>query len=155
MKARRLARAVIVACVLGEATPVFGQSDAKESVMITAGRWAAARLPSGSLRLDPDRSDGGVGPAFATRVAAGIGARLGRLEDMRVCVDVMDPSTCRLECDALLAISPPAIRGDHAAVRVYAWLRQSSPQNPIARASWDLRLQRTGNTWNVRGATPR
>jgi hypothetical protein len=87
----------------------------------------------------------------AARVARALGADLGTLEATRRCADVTDPSSCRLESAALLAISAPSIDGDRARVRVYAWYRQDDPRDPVAKASWDVVLRRTASGWEVAG----
>ena len=117
--------------------------------MIAAGQWARGQLPSGALRLDPHRTGRSTDRSVAGRVASALGADLGTLEQTRTCADVMDASTCRLASTALLAIEAPAIRGDRAAVKVYAWSRQDDPRSPVAKRSWDVTLRRTGSGWAV------
>ena len=120
-----------------------------EQVIVAAGRWAADRLPPGDVRLDPHRTGEGTDPDLADRLATAIGVRLGTLEDMRRCQNSLDPATCELGCDALLAVAAPAVHGDHAEVRVDAWHAQDRPRQPVARTAWDLALQRSGQGWQV------
>ncbi len=153
MKGRHgvMAMGLALAVVLTGA-PTAGSAQAAadaEAVMVAAARWAAERLPSGSLRLDPHRTGEGGGQALAGRIASAIGAELGTLEQTRVCSNPMDASTCRLESDALVAIATPRISRDEASVRVYAWQRTGSSSEPVARQSWDLRLTRTAGGWVV------
>jgi hypothetical protein len=133
------------------AVPATAQSD-EAAVMIAAGQWAQGRLPSGALRVDPHRTGEGVGHALAEQVARALGARLGTLEETRVCANPMDASTCRLEADALLALAMPRISGDAATIRVYAWHRTGSRSQPVARETWTVQLRRTASGWVVSGA---
>lgn len=128
-------------------SPVQAQGDS-EAVMVAAARWARQGLPAGPLRLDPHRS-GQAAEAVARRVASALGGELGTLEDTRRCTDVMDPSSCQLDAAVLLVIGAPSIRGDEASVRVYAWYRQDSAREPVAKQSWDLTLRRAGGDWEV------
>ncbi len=151
----RLAAAVIMAFGSVAAGPAAAQEPRAETApMVAAGEWARDRLPDGALGLDPTRSDGGVGDAVAGAVARAIGARLLKLEDARLCRDVMDPSTCTLSVDALLAISPPVLHGDQGMVRVYAWYRGSSAGKPVEEATWDVRVRRSGGAWSAVGGEP-
>ncbi len=155
MQARVITAAVILAAGFARGDAASAQKpQVEEGAMIAAGQWARGKLPSGSLALDPHRSDGGVGDAVSQAVARGLGAKLATLEDARMCSDLMDPSTCRLSVDALLAISPPAVHGDQASVRVYAWYRGSSPREPVAKATWDVTLRRSGQAWTAISGTP-
>lgn len=129
--------------------PAAAQEEAAEAVMIAAAEWARERLPAGALRVDPHRTGEGVGEGVAQRIARSLGADLGTLEETRRCADVMDPSSCRLEVAALVAISPPRLDGDEARVRVYAWHRQSDPREPVAKVSWEVELRRSGSGWSV------
>lgn len=121
--------------------------DAEEAVMVAAGAWALDRLPAGQTRLDPHRSGAGKDAARVRRVAQALGAGLGTLDESRQCTDTMDPATCKLSVDRLLAISAPRVDGDEARVKVYAWYRSSSP--PVAQQSWDLVLRHSGGSWRV------
>lgn len=127
------------------------QSAESEAVMVAAGEWAKGRVPGGALRLDPHRTGRSTERAVAARVASALGAELGTLEATRTCRDVADPSTCQLASAALLAIGAPAIRGESATVRVYAWYRQDDPRAPVGKATWDVRLRRSGSGWTVDG----
>lgn len=142
--------ATVLMLVLAAATPAptVAQSQA-EAVMIAAGQWAKQQLPSGTLRLDPHRSGQSSNADVAQRVAGALGAQVATLDESRSCTDVMDPSTCTLASTALLAISEPSISGNTARTRVYAWYRQDSPREPIAKRSWDLTLEQQGNRWVV------
>lgn len=149
--------AVVVAALAGAWLPggVAAQAGDAESAMIAAGEWARARVPGGSLLLDPHRTGRSTERAVAARVASALGADLGTLEQARTCTDVTDPSTCGLSSAALLAIAPPAIRGDEATVRVYAWYRQDDPRAPVGKATWEVRLRRSGSSWAVVGGEHR
>jgi hypothetical protein len=135
----------------GPARAVAVVQDPAAEVMIAAGRWALDRLPGGAVRMDPHRSGEGKDQAVVERVARALGAELATLEETRRCDDVMDPSTCRLESAALLAISPPRVDGDRAQVKVYAWVAEDSPRAPVSQQSWQLQLRRSGSGWEVVG----
>jgi hypothetical protein len=135
-----------------DVVPAAAQAD-EAAVMIAAGQWAQGQLPSGTLRVDPHRTGAGTGQALAEQVARALGARLGTLEETRVCANPMDAATCRLEADALLALATPRISGDAATIRVYAWHRTSSRAEPVARETWTLQLRRTASGWSVTGTT--
>ena len=137
------------ALVVGIPATGAAQNADEQAVMVAAALWAQDRLPEGSLRLDPHRTGRGVGSAIASRVARALGADVATLEDTRRCTDLMRPETCELESVALLAIAAPQVRGDQASVKVYAWYRQSSSRAPVAEATWDVRLRRTGSGWAV------
>lgn len=137
--------------VTSDGPATSSRQDPAEAVMVAAGEWALARLPSSSVRLDPHRSGGGSGEARARRVAGSLGAELGTLEDTRRCADVMDPGSCTLAAATLLAISPPRVEGDQARVKVYAWYRSDSPRRPVAQQKWELVLQQSGGSWEVVG----
>ncbi|MBW3553946.1 MAG: hypothetical protein KY466_10570 [Gemmatimonadetes bacterium] len=143
--------ALLLGALLMGASPGVAQTGDAERVMIAAGQWARGQLPSGALRLDPHRTGRSTDRAVAGRVASALGAELGTLEQTRTCTDVMDLSTCRLASTALLAIEAPAVRGDRAVVKVYAWHRQSDPRSPVAKRSWEVTLRRTGSGWTVDG----
>jgi hypothetical protein len=134
------------------AVPAAAQAD-EAAVMIAAGQWAQGQLPSGTLRVDPHRTGEGTGHALAEQVARALGARLGTLEETRVCANPMDAATCRLEADALLALATPRISGDAATIRVYAWHRTSSRSEPVARETWTLQLRRAASGWSVTGTS--
>ena len=85
------------------------------------------------------------------QVAQALGAEVATLEATRTCGDVTDPSTCRLASNALLAIGAPSIRGETATVRVYVWYRQDDVHSPVGKATWDVRLRRSGSGWTVDG----
>ncbi|MEJ2504076.1 MAG: hypothetical protein P8177_12330, partial [Gemmatimonadota bacterium] len=137
-----------VAVLVGSPAGVGAQSPG-EAVLVAAGEWALGRLPGGSIRLDPHRTGEGVGREGARRVAEALGAELATLEETRHCGDPLEPSSCRLSVDVLLAISAPRIDGDAAQVRVYAWYRSDDPRRPVSRQSWDLGLRRSGGEWRV------
>ena len=145
--------AAALAALLALAAPeiAVAQGSEGETAMVTAGEWVRARLPAGAVRLDPHRTGRSTERAVATRVASALGAKLGTLEETRICSDAMDASTCRLESPVLLAIAAPAIRGDRAVVRVYAWFRQDDPRSPVAKESWEVGLRRTASGWAVEG----
>ena len=136
---------------VGSWSPVEAQNGDATQAMVAAGEWARLQVPGGSVRLDPHRTGRSTDRAVAARVASALGAELGTLEQTRTCTDVTDPSTCRLASDVLLAIGAPAVRGDRATVRVYAWYRQSDPRAPVGKTSWSLVLTRTANGWAVEG----
>lgn len=152
----RMATAVILAAGIPWAGGVRAQQPkVEEGAMVAAGQWARGQLPSGTLALDPHRSDGGVGEAVSRAVGRALGAQLTTLEEARTCDDVMDASSCKLSVDALLAISPPVVHGDDATVRVYAWHRGSSARNPVEKATWDVHLRRSGQGWTAVSGEPR
>jgi hypothetical protein len=142
---------MLTAMALWSPAPASGQGADGEAAMVAAGQWARGRLPAGELRLDPHRTGRSTERALAGRIASALGAELGTLEQTRTCGNVTDPSTCRMSVPALLAIAPPAIRGDQATVRVYAWYAQDDPRAPVAKESWEVRLRRTGSGWVVDG----
>ncbi|HSH44227.1 MAG TPA: hypothetical protein VK966_00090 [Longimicrobiales bacterium] len=148
---RALTLTGILATVLWAGFPadLAAQDSDTEAVMVAAGQWAASQLPSGELGLDPHRTGRSTSQDVARRVASNLGARLMTLEEARPCTDPTDPSTCQLQIAALLAIGAPAVDGDGARVRVYAWYRQDSRHNPVAQESWDLTLRRTSGGWQV------
>lgn len=121
--------------------------DSDEAVMVAAGEWVLDRIPSGRTQLDPHRSGAGKDGARVRRVAQALGARLGTLDEARQCTDTMNPATCQLGVDRLLAIAAPQVDGDEARVKVYAWYRSSSP--PVAQRSWTLVLRQSGGEWRV------
>lgn len=121
--------------------------DIEEAVMVAAGEWVLDRIPSGRTQLDPHRSGAGKDGARVSRVAQALGARLGTLDEARQCTDTMNPATCELGVDRLLAIAAPQIDGDEARVKVYAWYRSSSP--PVAQRNWNLVLRQSGGDWRV------
>lgn len=123
--------------------------DVEEAVMVAAGQWALERLPSGATRLDPHRSGAGKDAARVRRVAQSLGATLAPLDETRQCADSIDPSTCTLSAERVLAISAPRIDGDSAEVKVYAWYRSDSAREPVTQRSWDLELRRSGQSWHV------
>lgn len=129
--------------------PEPSDQDVEEAVMVAAGQWALDRLPSGVTRLDPHRSGAGKDGARVRRVARALGATLGTLDDTRQCTDSIDPSTCRLSVETLLAISAPRIEGYGAQVKVYAWYRSNSAREPVAQRSWEVQLRRSGQSWHV------
>lgn len=131
--------------------PAHAQNADAEAVMVAAGQWAAGRVPSGDLALDPHRTGASTSTAVARRVAGALGARLATLEEVRPCTDPTNPGTCRLDVTALLAIGAPSVDGDRARVRVYAWYRQDSDREPVGQDSWTLDLRRTGDGWVVSG----
>ncbi|HUG40664.1 MAG TPA: hypothetical protein VMM12_09270 [Longimicrobiales bacterium] len=152
---RNRAKAGLVAAVALMAAGVPGdvasQGTGAEAAMVAAGEWVRGRLPAGSVRLDPHRTGRSTDRAVAARVASALGAELGTLEQSRACADVADPSTCRLDVAVLLAIAEPAIRGDRAVVRAYAWYRQNDPRSPVGKGSWEVTLRRTASGWAVEG----
>ena len=148
MTIRALIATAVAIGAAAMAAPVAGQN-ANEAVMVAAGQWAKGQLPGGGLRLDPHRTGEEAGQGVAERVARALGAELGTLEATRICGDVMDPSTCRLQTPGLIAISAPDLNGDRARVRVHGWFRQSDPREPVGKASWQLELVREGGAWRV------
>ena len=152
----RIAGVVVVLAMLlptpGFTGSVRAQAADTEAAMVAAGEWARGQLPSGELRLDPHRTGRSTSPAVAQRVAAALGAELGTLEEIRSCTDPMTPASCSMSAAALLAIDAPAIDGDQARVRVYAWYRQDSRRAPVGRDSWTVTLRRTGSGWEVVGS---
>ncbi len=126
---------------------VASVQDPAEAVMVAAGQWALEQLPAGETRLDPHRTGEGKDAARVNSVARSLGAGLGTLDELRQCTDTMNPASCRLGVDRLLAISAPRMDGDQARVKVYAWYRSSSP--PVAQRSWDLVLRQEGGSWRV------
>ena len=146
-----LALALGLVAATSRPAPVQAQDD--EQAMVSAGRWVLQQIPGGDVRLDPHRTGRSTSPAVAQRVAGALNAQLGTLEQTQRCADPLDPSTCRLEASVLLAIAAPAIRGETARVRVYAWYRQDSPRQPVAKKSWDVTLRRTGSGWEVQGGS--
>jgi len=155
MRTIRAGALLLAGLAVGTAVPTAGAAqDDAEAVMVAAARWAQQRLPSGSLRIDPHRS-GRAAEAAVLRVANALGADVGTLEATRRCTDVMNPSTCSLDSVVLLAFAAPEIRGDEARVRVYAWYRQDSAREPVARESWDVVLRRSGGGWEVAGPSRR
>lgn len=142
---------MLTALALWSPAPAAGQGGDGEAAMIAAGQWALGRLPAGGLRLDPHRTGQSTDRTVAARIASALGADLGTLEETRTCGDMTDPSTCRMSVPALLAIAAPAVRGDEATVRVYAWYVQDDPRSPVAKASWEVRLHRTASGWVVDG----
>lgn len=147
----KAAMAVVVAWTAGIPGDAHAQTAEAEAAMVAAGEWAVARLPGGGVRLDPHRTGRSTERAVAARVASALGAELGTLEETRSCADALDPSTCRLAAPVLLAIAAPAIRGDRAVVRVYAWYRQEDPRSPVGKSSWEVALRRTSDGWTVEG----
>lgn len=152
--------AALAALALGfpAALPAWGGAESRESVagqdpaeaiMIAAGGWVLERLPPGSSRLDPHRSGAGKDAPRIGRVAAALGAELAPLDETRQCTDAVDPSTCQLAVARLLAIGAPAIDGDQAVVKVYAWYRSGSAGAPVAEKTWQLRLHRIEDGWVV------
>lgn len=135
------------------ADPVPGEQssdqDVEEAIMVAAGQWALERLPSGATSLDPHRSGAGKDAARVRRVARSLGATLSPLDDARQCANSIDPSTCTLSVERVLAISSPRIDGDRAQVKVYAWYRAESAREPVAQRSWNLQLHRSGGGWRV------
>lgn len=141
----------LAALAVPAVSDVGAQGAEAEAVMVAAGEWAKSRLPGGALRLDPHRTGRSTDRALAARVAQALGAEVATLEATRTCGDVTDPSTCRLASDALLAIGAPSIRGETATVRVYVWYRQDDVHSPVGKATWDVRLRRSGSGWTVDG----
>lgn len=127
---------------------VAGQ-DPAEAIMIAVGGWVLERLPPGSSRLDPHRSGAGKDAPRIGRVATALGAELATLDETRQCTDALDRSTCQLAVTRLLAIGAPAIDGDEAVVKVYAWYRSGSAGAPVAEKTWQLRLHRIEGGWVV------
>lgn len=127
---------------------VAGQ-DPAEAIMIAAGGWVLERLPPGSSRLDPHRSGAGKDAPRIGRVARALGAELATLDETRQCTDAVDRSTCQLAVARLLAIGAPAIDGDQAVVKVYAWYRSGSAGARVAEKTWQLRLHRLEGGWVV------
>lgn len=123
--------------------------DPSEAVMVAAGRWALERLPSGPAAIDPHRSGAGKDGARLRRVAAALGTELTTLDRAKECMDVIDPSTCRLSTARLLAIGAPRVQGDRAEVKIYAWHRTASADAPVAEKSWNLTLRRSAGGWQV------
>ena len=152
MKTMKTAAAAFAA-LLALAAPeiAVAQGSDGEAAMVVAGEWVRGRLPAGALTLDPHRTGRSTERAVTNRVASALGAVLGTLEETRTCSDAMDASTCRLQTPVLLAIAAPAIRGDRAMVRVYAWFRQDDPRSPVAKQSWEVGLRRTASGWTVKG----
>lgn len=143
----------IVAVLIGwsgivSPAPASGQ-DAGEAVMVAAGAWALDRVPGSAGRLDPHRSGAGKDGERVKRVARALGVGLAPLDEVRECRDVMDPASCTLSVDRLLAIGAPRIDGGEARVKVYAWYRSSSPTQPVTQQSWELRLARADGGWRV------
>lgn len=146
--ARGLLAGAALLLAAATASPAVAQ-DPEEAVMVAAAEWVLERVPGGEVRVDPHRSGAGKDRARVERVARTLGARLGTLDELRECTDVMDPSTCTLGVDRLLAIASPRIDDDEARVKVYAWYRADSPSEPVAQRSWELRLTREGPVWRV------
>lgn len=137
--------ALVFLLLMGSAAGAAAQS-AGESVMVAAGEWALERLPGGEPRLDPHRT--AASGDMIGRVARALGARLATLEQTRSCRDVMDPASCEVVAP-ILALTEPAIQGDRARIRVYAWYDGDSPREPVAERAWDLLLSRSGSGWQV------
>lgn len=123
--------------------------DAGEAVMVAAGAWVLDRVPGGAGYLDPHRSGAGKDGSRLERVAGALGLGLATLDDVRECVDVMDPASCTLDVDRLLAMAAPQIHGDAARVKVYAWYRADTGGTPVVQRSWELRLARNDGVWQV------
>jgi hypothetical protein len=123
--------------------------DPQEAVMVAAGEWALGQLPGSTGRLDPHRSGAGKDGARIDRVARTLGVGLAPLDEVRSCADVMDPGSCALSVDRLLAIAAPVVDGDDARVKVYAWYRSGSSAGPVAQRDWELRLTRSASGWRV------
>lgn len=123
--------------------------DPREAVMVAAGAWVLDRVPGGGGHLDPHRSGAGKDGSRLERVAGALGLGMATLDDVRDCVDVMDPTSCTLTVDRLLAVSAPRIDGDAARVKVYAWYRADAGAQPVMQRSWELRLARSEGIWRV------
>lgn len=130
-------------------TRLSGSAQETEAVMVAAGRWVIERLPPGKVCLDPHRSGQGTDEAVIERVGRALSAELRTLEETRECTDVMDPASCSLNADALMAIARPRIDGRSASVRVYTWHASGSIREPVAKRTWDLELRRESGGWTV------
>lgn len=152
----RIAGVVALGAVLATGaapTVATAQGSDTEAIMIAAGEWVRDQLPGGELRLDPHRTGRSTSPAVARRVASSLAADLATLEEVRSCTDPMDPGSCSMGVAGLLAIEAPAVDGDTARVRVYAWYRQDSRRSPVGKDSWTVTLRRTASGWQVTGGS--
>ena len=139
----------LVALGAGPGVESVAAQDDVESAMAAAGTWVLGQLPAGETRLDPHRSGEGKDGARVDRVARALGAGLAPLNQVRECSDRLDPSTCTLSVARLISVGAPTIEGDTARVKVYAWYRSSSPREPVGQRSWEVRLRRSGQGWQV------
>lgn len=117
--------------------------------MVAVGEWVLERVPGSTGRLDPHRSGAGKDAARVERVARAMGVGLAPLDEVRSCSDVMDPATCVLSVDRVLAIASPVMGEGEARVKVYVWYRSGSGAEPVAQRRWDLRLTRSATGWTV------
>ena len=142
---------VFCGLMLGGATSVCAQA-LQRADAIAVERAAVAyvlpSLPKGVIAFDRQTGDATRrDSADIAELARLLGARSVSAESVYRCPG--DPSTCRLDVDALVRIGTPKVSPEGAEVTI-RWKRHTGiARMPVGYRSMDLVLSRKGASWTV------
>ncbi len=148
-------RRMLLALVVSAALPLAAQGQQEDEVRIlsAAGRFLRDSLPSGPLVLDATffRGPGSLNAAVADRVAANIGARIGKGGELRQCTTPRPGRRrrCTMRGGAVVvAFARPVVRADTATVDVLR-LYQFSPGHTAAFGAELILVRTPTGDWRV------